>query len=136
MTGMNRVALVMGLVVCTAVSAEAGELVGPGDGITNEIVVANGYRTEVVVYLEDANGGLGLVGRVHGGDVARFDVPADLSWQGAFRVKVYPVYNPDPWSGTDDAGIKTRALNLADGEMLILWLASDLEQSSMEVLAG
>lgn len=136
MTGMNRVALVLGLLAFTAVSAEAGELIGPGDGITNEIVVANGYRTEVVVYLEDADGGLGLVGRVHVGDVGRFDVPADVSERGAFRVKVYPVYNPDPWSTADDAGIKTRALHLANGEMLVLWVASDLEESSMEVVAG
>ena len=136
MTGMNRVALVLGLVACTAVSAEAGELSGPGDGITSGIVVANGYRTEVLVYLENADGGLGLVGRVHRGDVARFDVPADVSEQGAFRVKVYPVFNPDPWSGADDQGIKTRAIHLANGETLVLWVGRDLDQSSMEIRAG
>ena len=136
MTGTKRVALVLGLVACTAVSAEAGELIGSGDGITGEIVVANGYRTEVLVYLENADGGLGLVGRVHRGDVARFDAPADVSEQGAFRVKIYPVFDPDPGSGSDNKEIKTRALTLANGEMLILWLGSDLEQSSMEVRAG
>ncbi len=139
--GMNRVALVLGLVACSAVSVEAGELRGPGNEVTNEIatseiVVANGYRTHVLVHVEDSAGRLQLLGRVSRGEVKSFDVPADVTERGDFRVKVYPVYNPDPWSGWNDVGIKTRALRLDNGEMLVLWVGKSLTESSMEVRAS
>ena len=136
MKGMNRVALVLGLVACSAVSVEAGELSGLGDKVTAEIVVASEYQSQVLVYVEDSDGGLQLLGRVFRGEVKRFDVPADVTERGAFRVKVYPIYNPDPWSGWNDMGIKTQALNLDNGEMLILWIGKDLTESSVEVRTG
>ena len=136
MKGMNRVALVLGLVACSAVAVEAGELSGPGDEVTSEIVVANGYRTQVLVYVEDSDGRLELLGRVSRGEVKRFDAPADVTERGDFRVKVYPIYNPDPWSGWSDMGIKTQALSLDTGEMLILWIGRDLTASSVEVRTG
>ncbi len=134
--GMNRVALVLGLVACSAVSVEAGELSGPRDEVTSEIVVANGYRTQVLVYVEDSDGGLLLLGSVSRAEVKRFDAPADVTERGDFRVKVYPIYNPDPWSGWNDMGIKTQPITLDNSEMLILWIGKDLTESSVEVRTG
>ena len=134
--GMNRVALVLGLVACSAVSAEAGELSRLGDEVTSEIVVVNSHQTRVLVYVEDSEGRVQLLGRVSRGEVKRFDTPADVTERGDFRVKVYPIYNPDPWSGWNDTGIKTRALNLDNGEMLVLWIGKNLTESSVEVRSG
>ncbi len=136
MTGMNRVALVLGLVACSAVAVEAGELSGPGDEVTSEIVVASEYQTQVLVYVEDSEGRLQLLGSVSRGEVKHFDAPPDVLERGDFRVKVYPIYNRDPWSGWNDMGIKTRALNFENGETVILWIGRDLTSSTMEVRTG
>ena len=136
MKGMNRGALVLGLVACSAVTVEAGELSGPGDEVTSEIVVVSEYQTQVLVYVEDSDGRRLLLGRVSHGEVKHFDVPADVIERGDFRVKVYPIYNADPWSGWNDLGIKTRALNFENGETVILWIGRDLTESTVEVRTG
>ena len=132
----NRVALVLGLIACSAVPLEASEPTGPADEVGKEFVVVNGYRTQVLVYVEDSDGRVGLMGRVSRGEIKRFTPPADVTEGGRFRVKVYPVYNPDPWSGWNDAGIRTQALNLQTGATLIVWVAKDLAESSVEQRAG
>ena len=136
MKGMNRVALVLGLVACSAVSVEAGELSGPGDEVSSEIVVANDYRTHVLVYVEDSEGRQQLLGRVSSGRVKLFDAPTDMTERGDFRVKVYPLGSSDPWAPQYDIGIKTRSLNLENGQTVILWIGRELAASSVEVRTG
>ena len=122
MKGLSRVALVLGLVAGGAVSVEAAESSSLGGEAPTEIVVANEYQTQVLVYVEDSGGRLQLLGRVSHGEVKLFEAPTDVTELGDFRVKVYPISIPDPWSRSNDRGIKTHALNLQDGEMVIALL--------------
>jgi hypothetical protein len=132
---MNRIygaAVMLGLVAWSAVSVEAAELNGPGDEVSNEIVVVNNSVTSVRVYVEDSEGVLHQLGRVSRGKVERFEAPADASERGDFRVRIHPLVDPDPWSDPVSR-IKTRALNVADDDLVVVWLTTDLTQSEVEV---
>ena len=133
---MNRiygVTLMLGLVAWSAVSVEAAELRGPGDEVSNEIVVVNDYLTSVGVYVEDSEGHFHRLGRVSRGKVKLFEAPADILERGRFRVRIRPI---DPYPGSNHVEIKTRALNVEDDETVIMWLRADLTQSAIEVSKG
>ena len=135
---MNRIygaTVMLGLVAWSAVSVEAAELRGPGDEVSNEIVVVNDYVTRVRVYVEDSEGFLHQLGRVGRGTVKRFEAPADILERGDFRVRVHPIDHPiDPWS--NHVRIKTRALNVEDDETVFMWLRRELTRSVVEVRKG
>ncbi len=136
MSGIYGAALMLGLLTYSAVSVEAAELRGAGDEVTTPIAVVNDYITQVRVYLEDSEGRLHELGRVGRGEVKLFEAPAELSARGDFRVRVFPIESPDPWSPTRHGGVKTTALNLEDDETVIIWLTRHLRQSVVEVRAG
>ena len=133
---MNRIygaTLMLGLVAWSAVSAEAAELRGPGDEVSNEIVVVNDYVGSVRVYVEDSEGSLHHLGRVGRGKVKRFEAPADILERGDFRVRIHPI-EQGAWSNR--VRIKTRALNVEDDETVVMFLTTDLAQSVLEVGQG
>ncbi len=133
---MNRIygaTLMLGLVAWSAVSAEAAELRGPGDEVSNEIVVVNDYVGSVRVYVEDSEGSQHYLGRVGRGKVKRFEAPADIWERGDFRVRIHPI-DVAPWS--NGVRIKTRALNVEDDETVVMWLKRELTQSVLEVRKG
>ena len=133
---MNRIygaTLMLGLVAWSAVSVEAAELWGPGDEVSNEIIVVNDYVTSVRVYVEDSEGFLHRLGRVSRGKVQLFEAPADIVARGYFRVRIRPI-DVDPLS--NHVEIKTKALNVEDDETVIMWLRTDLTQSMVEVGKG
>ena len=135
---MNRVygaTVMLGLVAWSAVSLEAGELNGPGDEASNQIVVVNNYVTSVRVYVEDSEGALHQLGLVGQGKVEQFETPADISERGGFRVRIHPLFDPSPWSD-HVRRIKTRALNVEEDETVIMWLTAELTQSLVEVRKG
>ncbi len=133
MSGIYGAALMLGLLAYSAVSVEASELSGPGDEVTTPIVVVNDYIALVQVYAVDSKGDLHRLGRVGRGEIKLFEAPAELSQRGNFRVRVFPIDSPDPWSPTRGVAIKTTALNLEDGETVIVWLTRDLRHSLVEV---
>ena len=133
---MNRIygaTLMLGLVAWSAVSVEAAELRGPGDEVSNEIIVVNDYVTSVRVYVEDSEGVLHRLGRVSRGKVQLFEAPADIVARGYFRVRIRPI-DADPLS--NHVEIKTKALNVEDDETVIMWLRAELTQSMVEVGKG
>ncbi len=133
---MNRIykaTLMLGLVVWSAVSVEAAEARGPGDEVSNEIIVVNDYVESVRVYVEDSEGFLHPLGRVGQGKVKQFVAPADIWARGDFRVRIHPIER-DPWSKY--VRIKTRALNIEDNETVVMWLKTDLAKSVLEVGQG
>ena len=133
---MNRIygaTLMLGLVAWSAVSVEAAELRGPGDEVSNEIIVVNDYVTSVRVYVEDSEGFLHRLGRVSRGKVQLFEAPADIVARGYFRVRIRPI-DADPLS--NHVEIKTKALNVEDDETVIMWLRTELTQSMVEVGKG
>ena len=105
-------------------------------GVAAQLDPATANIKPRLVYVEDSGGRLQLLGRVSHGEVKLFEAPTDVTELGDFRVKVYPISIPDPWSRSNDPGIKTHALNLQNGEMVILWIARELTASSVEVRAG
>lgn len=130
MKGLQRVALMMGLVAMSAVSIEAAEIQGP-DEITTQIYVVNNYLTDVRVFAEDANGKLYKLGRVARGDLRTFSVPEGAA-QGEFRIKVFPS-NP-VWSPVNaDFGVKTNPLRSERDHQVRMWLEADLTQSLVEI---
>lgn len=134
MKGMQRVALMMGLVAMTAVSIEAAEVQGPGDEITTQVYVVNNYLTDVRVYAEDAHGKLHKLGRVARGGLQAFSVPDGAS-DGEFRIKVYPT--TPVWSPVgDEYGVKTNPLRAERDREVRLWLEADLTQSVVEIDRG
>ena len=136
MSGMYGAALMLGLLAFSAVSVEAAELSGPGDEVSNEIIVVNDYTSLVRVYVEDSEGRLHQLGRVSPGQVNVFKAPADIWERGDFRVRVHPLDSPDLLSWWDYVRIKTKALNVEDDETVIIWLRRELAQSVVEVRKG
>ena len=130
---MNRIfgaAAMLGLIAWSTVSVEAAELRGPGDEVSNAIVVVNDYVGTVRVYVEDVDGSLHHLGLVVRGKVRHFDAPADIWEHGDFRVRIHPVER-DPRS--IHVRIKTRTLNVEDDETVVMWLTRDLAESRLEV---
>ncbi len=130
---MNRIygaTLMLGLVAWSAVSVEAAELRGPGDEVSNEIVVVNDYVGSVRVYVEDSQGSLHHLGRVGRGKVKLFEAPADIWERGDFRVRIHPI---EQGTWPNHVRIKTRALNVEDDETVVMFLTTDLAQSVLEV---
>ncbi len=133
---MNRIygaTLMLGLVAWSAVSAEAAELRGPGDEVSNEIVVVNDYVGSVRVYVEDSQGSLHHLGRVGRGKVKLFEAPADIWERGDFRVRIHPIGRE---ALPNHVRIKTRLLNVEDDETVVMFLTTDLAQSVLEVGQG
>ena len=135
MMGMYRVALLMGMVAFSAASAEAAQLNGPGDDTDHEIRVVNNFWSPVRVYVQDANGRLHLLGRVARGKFKVLEVSNEIAETSQVRLKVYP--NDPVWSlvGNSD-GIRTKELDLQDGDAVTVWLETDLTQSMIEVQKG
>ena len=101
----------------------------------SRIVVANDFQAPVGVFVEDSEGRRRSLGRVAHGKIGLFEAPADLIGEG-FRVRVYPIVNPDPWSPPSGMGIKTGTLDLRMGETVIVWVAPELPESSVELRTG
>ncbi len=133
---MNRIygaTLMLGLVAWSAVSAEAAELRGPGDEVSNEIVVVNDYVGSVHVNGEDSEASLHQLGRVGRGKVKLFEAPADIWERRDFRVRIHPI---EQGAWPNHVRIKTRALNVDDDETVVMFLTTDLAQSVLEVGQG
>ena len=126
--------VLMGLVAFDAVSAEAAEPDGTPGRAGHQIVVVNESVTPVRVYVEDAHGRRYELGCLERGETKEFDAPAGVVDRGDFRVRVHPDYYTQHVD--DPVKITTRALNVSDGETIILWLERDLSRSTVEVWAG
>lgn len=134
MRKMLRVALVMGLMTMSTVSAEAREIASPDGELTTQVHVMNNHVTDVRIYIEDADGKLHNMGRLARGSLASFDVPRELT-NGEFRVKVYP----SPPLGSpfaDHEGVKTNPLNTERDRQVRVWLEADLPSSIVEIERG
>lgn len=132
MRKMLRVALVMGMTTMSATAVQAEEPTAPTeDMVTTQIVVVNNYRTDVRIYIEDADGRLHHVRRLARGEVADFNVPESLA-RDEFRVKVFPA-TPIGSLLAGDPGIKTNPLRSPRDHQVRMWLEADLPSSFVEV---
>ena len=134
MKGMNRAALMMGLVAGMVAPISAAETGEPEVGYDTEIYVMNNHLSDVRVYVEDAEGRLHNLGRVARGAFRHVDVPAEVSAHD-YRIKVFPAttaWSPIP----DDFGIKTSPLSNDRDRQVTMWLEADLTQSIVEIDRG
>lgn len=126
--------VLLGLIALGADSVEAAQLNGHGNGVGDQIVVANHSVTPVRVFVEDSEGNQRQLGSVDRGQTTIFEAPAGILERGDFRVVVRPShYNQFT---KDQVSIKTGSLNVEGDETVILWLERELSQSKVEVRAG
>lgn len=134
MRGLNRVALLLGLVAMTAAPLHAAPTWTSTDDPETEIFVINNHLVDVRVFAEDANGKLYKLGRVSRGELGTFDVPEAVSAEN-FRIKVFPT--SPVWSAVpDDFGVKTNPLDARRDHQVRVWLEADLAQSVVEIERG
>ena len=129
-----RATALLGLVAFSAVSVEGAEVTNLDGEVSNQIVVVNQSITSVRVYVENSEGLRYKLGALDRGQTGVFDAPADVLERGDFRVRVHPGHYGQRFS--DPVSIKTQALNIEDGEAVILWLEGELSQSKVEVRRG
>lgn len=133
MKRMKRVALMMALVAVSAVSVQAAEVPAP-ESMGPDVYVINNHRTDVRVFLEDADGNLHSLGRIGRGELKNIQVPEEIAAR-SFRIKVYPtapVWEPI----SDEYGVKTNPLDAGTDRMVTVWLEADLSQSLVEINRG
>jgi len=128
MKRMTGVALMLGMLPLNAVSLGAAEIAGLDDSVNPEVNVSNNSWSPVEVYVEDSLGGLHPLGRLDRNRFRLFEIPAEVTDLGDFRVKVYP-QESDVWSLRSLNGIKTKPLHPQEGELVILLLEKDLKAS-------
>jgi hypothetical protein len=133
--GMSRVAVMMGVLAFSALSAEASELNGPGDAAVYEVRVVNRYESSVRVYVEDESGRLHHLGFVSRGHFEVLEVSAEIVEKGNMLLRIYPTETDRSPVGNTD-GIRTKKLSLEDSEAVTIWLKTDLSQSMIEIQKG
>ena len=101
----------------------------------NEIRVVNRHATTVRVYVQDANGGRHLLGRVAASDFKVMTVPEAISAMGDVQIKVYPVAPFDALTvGVD--GVKSRDITLQGSTAVNMYVECDLQSSTLEIAKG
>jgi hypothetical protein len=132
MMRMNGVALLLGMLSLNVAPLGAIEVADAGPA---EVNVTNHYWTAVQVYAEDSKGALHFLGRVDRNEFQLFEVPDPVSELGEFRLKLYP-REIDARSPRSTSGIKTRPLQLQEGDVALLLLTDDLSASELVVERG
>ena len=100
--------------------------------------VVNYHKTDVRVFVYDADGRRQLLGVVQTGEYQELELARDLISAGPIQVKVYPVSQVaglgTPSEG--DNGVKSNLLELDEGDVLDFWLEPNLEASMVKVTRG
>ncbi len=129
MKRMTGVALALAMLALSAVSVRATEVAGPDEAtIGGEINVTNNSWTPIQVYAEDSEGDLHFLGRVSRNKFVLFEIPAEISELGDFRIKLYPDES-DVRPAHSSGGIKTQPLNPKQGELVVVLVEPDLSSS-------
>jgi len=123
--------VLLGLVALGAGPIDGAEPGAPGDRVGNQIVVVNQSVTPVRVFVEDSEGRSYELGNLDRGETRMFEAPAEFMERGDFQVRVRPRQYAQRFS--DPVSITTGALDIDDGEAVILWLDRDLARSKVEV---
>ena len=130
---LSRLALSLSLMGLAATSVEAVPASVDDEG-PSVVRVVNNFGSIVQVYAEDADGHLHKLGRVARGELAEFDIPAEVAAE-AYRIKVYP--HQPVWSAQhDDFGVKTNPLEGGADASVTVWLEPDLRRSVVETTGG
>lgn len=134
---MRKGTLGIALAVClTALSAgTASAQTQAAATADHELRVVNGYGTTVRVYVQDADGGLYMLGRVAAADFKILKVPAALTAKGMVHIEVYPIPPFEALTPATD-GITTRSIELNGATAVNMYVKSDLLRSVVEIANG
>ncbi len=95
--------------------------------------VINNNTSPVQVWVEDARGRMRRLGRVAPSQVRLLEIPEEVVATGTLQVKVYTA--EPAWSNAGDQfGVRTRALDPADLEVIQFWVEPDLARSQVELM--
>ena len=101
----------------------------------HEIRVVNHHATTVRVYVQDADGGLHMLGRVGASDFKVLKVPAAITSLGQVQIKVFPVTPFDALTQAVD-GIQSRGIALGGKDAVNMFVECDLKSSTVEIAKG
>ena len=101
----------------------------------HELRVVNHHATTVRVYVQDANGGLHLLGKVGASDFKVLKVPAGVTSLGQVQIKVFPVSPFDALTQAVD-GVQSRGIALDGRDALNMFVECDLSRSTVEIANG
>jgi hypothetical protein len=131
---MRKGTLSIALAACmVALNAGAAMAAEPPQG--HEVRVVNRNARMVRVYVQDANGGLHMLGRVAASDFQILKVPAEVTAMGDVQIKVFPIDGFQSLAGGED-GIQTRGINLDGRDAVNLFVENDLGRSLVEIAKG
>lgn len=129
-----RLVLSLGMIALSATAIAADEI-DDTDGTTHEIRVVNNYQQSVRVYVQDAKGKLHQLGRVARGHFKVLELSDEIARMGGVQLKVYPA-TPSNTLAEDGEGMRSKALEIAQGEAVNVVLGDDLTQSMIQVEKG
>ncbi len=110
----------------------AGAQVAHAAADARQVRVINDYHAAVRVYVQDADSRLHHLGRVLPSQAKGLAIDGDIAAKGSFRIKVFP--EAQPWARmSEDGGIRTRDITLAEGETVSFWVERDLTRSRISV---
>ena len=134
---MRKGTLSVALAVCLAAlnAGTAGAQTQSGAPADHELRVVNGYGTTVRVYVQDADGGLHMLGRVAAADFKILKVPAALTAKGMVQIEVYPIPPFEALTPATD-GIETRRIELNGATAVNMYVESELLRSVVEIANG
>ena len=130
--GALSVAMAACMATLAAGTVEAATVAPAAD---HEIRVVNRHATTVRVYVQDANGGLHMLGRVAASDFKVMKVPAEIAAMGKVEIKVFPVVPFQALTmGVD--GVQSRGIALDGKDAVNLYVECDLQRSTLEIANG
>ena len=135
---MRKGTLGVALAVClTALNAgiASAQTRSAATAADHELRVVNGYGTTVRVYVQDADGGLHMLGRVAAADFKILKVPAALTAKGMVQIEVYPIPPFEALTPATD-GIETRRIELNGATAVNMYVESELLRSVVEIANG
>jgi len=129
-------ALSVAVAACmAALSAGTAEAATAAPAADHEIRVVNRHATTVRVYVQDADGGLHMLGRVAASDFKVMQLPAQFTSMGKVQIKVFPVMPFDALTMRVD-GVQSRGIALDGKDAVNLYVECDLQRSTLEIANG
>jgi len=130
--GTYRTALMlMAALAIGAASVEAAEF--ETTEVPEAVRVMNNHGALIRVYAEDTDGELHRLGAVRQGELAEFEIPAEIADE-SFRIKVYP--SSPIGEPRQDFGVKTNPISLDSDRHVTVWVERDLTRSVVELARG
>jgi hypothetical protein len=126
-----RVALATAFLMMGAASVGAQTTSRIGNSV--EIRVVNNHASAVLVYAEDRFGRTEPLGWVNHSDARTLTIPATMTRLGPVQITVYSNRAVESVR-SETEGVQTRSLNLRPGDVVNVWLQTELKDSYIQLV--